>query len=360
MARYKAMLFAPLPPPIGGITSITAMLHREFNGSPEVLFREPLPRREGARGLATRIANLAQLTRSTLDVRRGGKVILFASSRASFWEKAGWTAVIASLGRSPVIVMVAGDFPEAYADEPRWFQRATRWLLTRKNVVIGVQSSGWKSYYGSIFPGARTCPIKATVSPEFFEIRETHRSDSSTLTVLFVGWIILDKGVMDLLDAIPMIIAEYSQPVRFRLVGPLFGKDDFWRGEAARRGIDGVITFAGPVAGREAIRREYADADLFVFPSHYEGFPVALLEAIASGLPCIAADVGGVRDILEDGKAGVIVPRRAPRELAAAILSLLRDPALRAGLGAAAAVRARTTYTPAEFIGSYRSAMGLD
>jgi glycosyltransferase involved in cell wall biosynthesis len=79
--------------------------------------------------------------------------------------------------------------------------------------------------------------------------------------------------------------------------------------------------------------------DVFVLPSEIEGFSLALLEAMARGLPCIATDVGGNREALSDG-AGVLVPARNPEALAKALASVLNDPDAARELGARARARA--------------------
>ncbi|MFH0965750.1 MAG: glycosyltransferase [Planctomycetota bacterium] len=80
----------------------------------------------------------------------------------------------------------------------------------------------------------------------------------------------------------------------------------------------------------------YACMDLLVLPSRYEGLPNALIEAAAAGLPVVACDVGGVREVVSDGESGLIVASEDPEALAQAIRRLLENPALRAALGEAA------------------------
>ncbi|NNE43326.1 MAG: glycosyltransferase, partial [Gemmatimonadetes bacterium] len=79
--------------------------------------------------------------------------------------------------------------------------------------------------------------------------------------------------------------------------------------------------------------------DVFVLPSGIEGFSLAILEAMARGLPCIATDAGGNREALDNG-AGIIVPPGDPEALAKALARLLRDPDAARRMGAAARRRA--------------------
>ena len=91
-----------------------------------------------------------------------------------------------------------------------------------------------------------------------------------------------------------------------------------------------------------------AAADLYAFPSRHEGFPVAPIEALASGLPVVAADAPGVAEILPGGDAdgGVVVPRDDPGALAEALAALIADPARRAALAGNARRRADGAFSP--------------
>ena len=100
-------------------------------------------------------------------------------------------------------------------------------------------------------------------------------------------------------------------------------------------GLRGVQWIDEYVLDRDAIRRFLGAADVYAFPSRHEGFPLAPLEAMASGLPVVAAAAPGVRDIFgpDDGHGGVVVPTGDPGALADALLDLLDDPARRRRLG---------------------------
>ena len=79
---------------------------------------------------------------------------------------------------------------------------------------------------------------------------------------------------------------------------------------------------------------------IFVLSTHWEGMPLALLEAMAAGCACVASLVPGVEGVIEDGRTGLMVPEADPAALAGALERLLRDPALAGRLGAAARARA--------------------
>jgi glycosyltransferase involved in cell wall biosynthesis len=101
------------------------------------------------------------------------------------------------------------------------------------------------------------------------------------------------------------------------------------------------------VLDREELWRYLAAADVYTLPSRHEGFAVAPLEAMASGLPIVAADAPGIADLLSGGQeaGGLIVPREDPSALAAALLRLLDDDALARELGARGRRRAEQEYS---------------
>jgi glycosyltransferase involved in cell wall biosynthesis len=87
-----------------------------------------------------------------------------------------------------------------------------------------------------------------------------------------------------------------------------------------------------------------AAADLYCLPSRYEGLGVALLEALATGAPCIASRVGGMREVLESGVSGIHVEVEDVGGLTAAIQSLVDDPVLAERLGVAGMQRAKDRF----------------
>jgi glycosyltransferase involved in cell wall biosynthesis len=102
------------------------------------------------------------------------------------------------------------------------------------------------------------------------------------------------------------------------------------RREAAELGLSHPVVFAGD---RSDVESWYAAMDVHVIPSRSEGAPTTALEAQSCGVPVVATRVGAVHEVVEDGVTGLLVPSDDPESLAAAVVSLLQDPAHRAELG---------------------------
>lgn len=160
--------------------------------------------------------------------------------------------------------------------------------------------------------------------------------------ILCVGSFVGEKGVDILVEAAAQI-APVFPGLRLVLAGNGPAEDEL-RTRVGSRDLAGRTEFLGWLRGA-ALDAEYARAALFVLPSRTEGLPLALLEAMWHGVPCVATTVGAVPEILADG-AGALVPPQDADALASTVQALLDDPARAAALGAAGAERVRARYAP--------------
>jgi glycosyltransferase involved in cell wall biosynthesis len=154
-----------------------------------------------------------------------------------------------------------------------------------------------------------------------------------------VGRLVERKGHHDLLEAWSAVLDAHPD-AELLLVGDGPERDAL-RTHAERRGVADSVHLLGR---RDDVPELLALFDLFVFPSHYEGLPGALLEAMCAGLPIVTTPVDGCAELVMDGEHGVHVPPRAPAPLGEAIADLLADPERTAALGRAAAQRARDEF----------------
>ncbi len=103
------------------------------------------------------------------------------------------------------------------------------------------------------------------------------------------------------------------------------------------------VKLIGPAYGEDK-HRWLEKADIFVLPSHAEGLPIALLEAMGGGIPAVVTAVGAMPTVIDDGVQGKVVPPGDVDALSAALTALVNDPALRQTMGEAARTRCLADY----------------
>jgi glycosyltransferase involved in cell wall biosynthesis len=154
--------------------------------------------------------------------------------------------------------------------------------------------------------------------------RVTHQAADGPLRLLFVGGDFVRKGGQELLAAVARL-------------GPGFELDivsnDEVEGAATGRLPRGVRVHRGLTHQSAELFELYRRADVFVLPTRADTLGLVFAEALAAGVPVIACDVGGVREIVVPGETGLLVPPRDVDALVAAVRTLADDPALRQRLG---------------------------
>ena len=151
--------------------------------------------------------------------------------------------------------------------------------------------------------------------------------------VLLVGAVAVlrnKKGLRFLLEAAPSVLARFPRTV-FLIVGT-GPQEENLRNAIVSMGLSGSVRMLGH---REDVPNVLLSLDLFVLPTVQEALGTAFLEAMATGRAVVGCRVGGVPEVVEEGKTGLLVPPEDPAALAEAILTLLADGELRARMGAA-------------------------
>ncbi len=178
----------------------------------------------------------------------------------------------------------------------------------------------------------------------------------STTVVGMVGRLVWEKGYREFFEAVERLLCD-DLDIAIIVVGPTEpGK----AGAVDQETIDAMaergVHFLG---SRTDVDVMLALFDIFVLPSHREGFPRAAMEASAMGVPVVSTDVRGCRQVVDHGTTGLLVEPRSPIALASAIRTLIDDPAKRNSMGRAARARAAAEFDQerviARTLGLYRS-----
>jgi glycosyltransferase involved in cell wall biosynthesis len=166
--------------------------------------------------------------------------------------------------------------------------------------------------------------------------------DDSAIVVGTVGRLVWQKGFRELFAA-----ARHLRSLRDDVVFVVVGPEDTAKGDAlgpediAEARAIGNLVFTGH---RDDVEDLYAGFDMYALPSYREGFPRSAMEAAACGVPVIATDIRGCRQVVSDGQSGLLVPLHDPARLAAAIEELVVDPALRKQMGTAGRLKAEAEF----------------
>lgn len=145
-----------------------------------------------------------------------------------------------------------------------------------------------------------------------------------------------EKGLPFLLEAMPLIRARVPDADLVMVGGGALEAE--LKALAAKLGVAGSVTFTGSLPNGKALA-EVAKSGAFVLPSLGEGLGIVLIEAQALGVPAVGTKVGGIPDVIEDGKTGLLVPLKDPKAIADAVVRLFTEQGLAERLSAGAAER---------------------
>jgi starch synthase len=248
-----------------------------------------------------------------------------------------------------------------------WIEKTVVEAADRVIAVSGRMRDDILAHFGA--DPARVVVIHNGIDPERF--RRTERRDALDRLgvrppyVLFVGRITDQKGIFHLLDAAPRL------PAGVQVVLCASAPDTPEIEERLRRAVPRHpnVLWINEMAPVDVVVQLYSHAAVFACPSVYEPFGLINLEAMACETPVVASAVGGILEVVEDGKTGLLVPPGHPDELAAALGRVLENPALGRSLGQAgrrrieaqfswASVAERTEHVYADAIAEFGRSSG--
>ncbi len=150
-------------------------------------------------------------------------------------------------------------------------------------------------------------------------------SENDKKYIMYAGRIDREKGVFDLAESAKTICKQRAD-ISFIIAGN--GRDfNKLKRKIKKTGLQNKFILLGQIEKNQMIKL-YQNAALFILPSYHEGLPTVLLEAMSCGLPIIATDVRGNRDLISNGENGLLIPPKNPKKMAETIITLLEDQKL--------------------------------
>lgn len=237
--------------------------------------------------------------------------LIFTANGTSILEK-GMMVLVASTFSIKTILAPRGGPLEHEIKRSRVFRSLVKLVLRRSSFVI-CQGNFWREFFLSIESGN---PRKYVSIPNWIDldnyvytdrrtITNVHRKDDEALMILFMGWVQSDKGVFDLYSSLSEEVLK-NKRLHIAILGDGPAREELITTSKKQSNPNHTYEFPGWVHG--TLKANYlAKADIFILPSYSEGMPNSLMEAMASGVPSIATDVGAVKDLIGNNESGLIV-----------------------------------------------------
>jgi glycosyltransferase involved in cell wall biosynthesis len=169
--------------------------------------------------------------------------------------------------------------------------------------------------------------------------------------ILYAGRIAVNKGLDHLIQAFARIRRREVQNMdgmeglKLILVGEDHGLKSSLEKVAEKEGVADHVVFTGHIESERIFRSAYGACELLALPSDYEAFGLVLVEAMACGKPCVATRVGGIPEVVDEGRTGLIVDYGDIQGLARALTDVLADPEKAKAMGAAGRKRVEERFT---------------
>lgn len=358
----RVLFVGPVPPPVHGVAHIMkTLIESDLREQFDLRVLDIADR--SARGMRTMgrltVSNILgalwacwRMFWRTLWLRPRVVYIFLSQSRWALLRDSILIRIATLLGARVVAPLHGGHFRDLYESWPPRRRRRIRRVLN-KIALIQVLSDKMRFIFSGLVPDERIEVAPNGIEAELYESAASERDKRKPgRNLLFLSNLHATKGYLDAVKAFILCADEYPDS-KLDIAGTWLGDE---REEVVLKlieesGLGGRIALLGSVRGQAKLDL-FARSDVFVLPTsfRYEGQPVAILEAMAGGLPVISCDHGAITDMVIDGKGGFIVPSNNPEQIAARLRILFEDPDLARAQGEFNVTRIKEKFSLEGFI----------
>jgi glycosyltransferase involved in cell wall biosynthesis len=345
--RAKILIVGPFPPTVGGITScIEKIVNSQLKNFYEfVTFTTSRPtvgvrrdvsdysillKMDPVHLIGAAIVTFYHLIKFpvTLSLEAPKLVHIHTTDYLPFWENSIYTIVTKLFSKGTIIHVHATSFEDFYKNGNLIMRSIIRKILKVADEVI-VLSPNSCVFFRRIVPSCKLSVISNAAEIPDLSLGEksSGKANPEGVRVLFVGGEEAKrKGFFDVLKAIPLVTERYGSNIHFLFVG----KYD----EEKRRIINEAemhfhcLEYMGFLE-KDEMHEVRQTSDIYVLPSYAEGLPIALLEAMAAGLPVVSTRVGSISEVVEEGVNGFLIEPGDHEALAQRIVLLAKNQKLR-------------------------------
>jgi len=260
-------------------------------------------------------------------------VHVHSASKGSFWRKYLLLKLSSKFNAKTIFHLHSGEFTAFYQRQKKFLQLKIIRFIGGVDLTI-VLTPFWKKELEAIVPNAN---IKILFNPvdmlKTSDVREEN-------TLLFLGRLRKEKGVYELLEACKQLNDDCID-FRLKLAGD--GDIEYYKQHCIDLGIAARVDVLGWVSGK-AKDHAILSSDIYVLPSYFEGLPIGILEAMINKLAVVATPVGGIPDVIESSKTGILVEEKNVNELKDALKLMLVNKQLKETIRAQAFLSAKENF----------------
>jgi glycosyltransferase involved in cell wall biosynthesis len=350
----RVLAVGPLPQPYNGMTVVTAtILSSWLRECFDIVHVDTSDHRTISNVGRLDLTNIALGLKATADVvralaRRDIEVVYLpiAKNRLGFLRDAPLLLAARATRRTTVVHFHARGFDEFRRAQPRWMREVIELCLKSERTHAIVLGERLRNEFQGLIPSQRVHVLANGVRDHRTEARNT---TSLPPTVLHLSTLWSTKGVFEVLESAARLRNRFPG-IRYVLAGGWYSPAEARRAERyiTDHDLHDSVHMPGPVTGDQKDQL-LATATLMVFPSHSEGHPLVVLEALSASLPVIATRVGAIPEIIDDGREGFLVEPGDVDALTERIAQVIGDSALQGEMGRLARDRYERDFTAKRF-----------
>jgi glycosyltransferase involved in cell wall biosynthesis len=351
----RVLVVGPLPAPYNGMTVVTeTILSSWLREGFDIVHVDTSDHRTISNVGRLDVRNIALGLKATADMlralgRRDVELVYLpiAKNRLGFLRDAPLLLAARATRRTTMVHFHARGFDEFRRSQPRWMREVIQLCLKSERTHAIVLGERLRNEFGGLIPGQRVHVLPNGVTDHRTKADNT---TSGPPTVLHLSTLWSAKGVFEVLESAANLRSRFPG-IRYVLAGAWFSPAEARRAEryVTDHDLPDSVRVLGPVTGDQKSEL-LATATVLVFPSHSEGHPLVVLEALSASLPVIATRVGAIPEIIDDGKEGFLVEPGDVDALIERIAQVIGDPALRAEMGRLARDRYERDFTANRFV----------
>lgn len=278
----------------------------------------------GKNTVANAVQLLYSLIATTLKLllcKRIKIVHIHTASNNSFRRSAMFITLAKVFKRKVIIHVHGGGFKEYYEKNKEYVHRQ----LEKCDAIIALTDYWHEFFLSNGFKNVVVVP-NIVDTP----VIEKKKEDDNITHILYLGLITKQKGIYDLLET----FSEHNDELKGKVLLHIGGNGETGKLQEiiAQKALSSIVKFEGWVGGKKKIEL-LNNADIFILPSYTEGLPISILEAMSYKLPVISTPVGGIPEVIEDGKNGILFTPGDKEALYQAIDKLHTDKIQRKSMG---------------------------